>query len=93
MRYLLYFSLKSSLSFAEYPQLLAVANRCKTEVGHINHSRMFMDNYCDYVGEELRQEIINWALQQSAVNFTLDIGTCTGINSVSSTDDQWDTDS
>ena len=54
-------------------------NRCKTDVGHINHSEFFIAKYCDYVGEELRQETINWEKTQNVLNVTLDIGTCTGV--------------
>lgn len=79
MRHILYFSLKSSLSFNEYPKLLATVNRCKAEIGHINHSRPFITKYCDYVGEEMKQDTVIWAKKQSIFNVTLDIGTCTGI--------------
>ena len=41
VRHMLYFSLMSSLSFNEYPRLLATTNRCKVEVGNINHTHTY----------------------------------------------------
>ena len=70
------------MSFVEFPQLLATANRLnhgKTEIGHINHTSQFMGMYCDYVGEELKVETIEWVKNQIHLNVTLDIGTCAGI--------------
>ena len=48
----------SSLSFAEYPQLLATANQCHVEIGDINHTRAFISKYCDYVDNELKDETV-----------------------------------
>ena len=79
MRHLLYFNLQSSLSFNEYPNLLATANRCAVEIGHINHSKLFMGLYCDYVSEELIHSTVLWIKEENSLNVTLDIGTCAGI--------------
>ena len=53
LQYLLYFCLDSSLSFEEYPKLLATVNRCNVQAGNINHSTWFIKQYCDMVGAEL----------------------------------------
>ena len=58
LRSLLFFCLMSSLSFAEYPQLLATANQCHVEIGDINHTRAFISKYCDYVDNELKDETV-----------------------------------
>ena len=79
MQHLLFFCLKSSLSFKQYPKLLATANRCKVQVGNINHSPWFIEKYCDMVGAELFDRTVDWLIQQKSVTITLDIGTCTGV--------------
>ena len=79
VRNLLFFSLMSSLSFAEYPQLLATANRCHVEIGDINHTNLFISKYCNYIDNDLKEETIEWAKVQNSWNVTLDIGTCTGL--------------
>ena len=79
MGHLFYFNLQSSLSFNEYPKLLATANRCAVEIGHINHSKLFMGLYCDYVSEELIHSTVLWIKEENSLNVTLDIGTCAGI--------------
>ena len=58
VRHLLYFSLKLSLSFSEYPQLLATANQCHVEIGDINHTNKFVTKYCDYIDKEIKDETI-----------------------------------
>ena len=79
VRHLLYFSLKSSLSYSEYPQLLATDNQCHVEIWDINHTNKFVTRYCDYIDKELKEETIEWAKTQNSWNVTLDIGTCTGM--------------
>ena len=69
----------SSLSFKEYPKLLATVNRCKVQVGNINHSPWIIEKYCDMVGAELFERTVDWLKQQKSVTITLDIGTCTGV--------------
>ena len=74
LQHLLYFCLNSSLSFEEYPKLLAAVNRCKVHIGNINHSTWFIKQYCDMVGAELFERTVHWLKQQKSITVTLDIG-------------------
>ena len=81
IRYLSYFAIKSNLAFDNYPQLLATVNRCDVEIGNINQSSYFIQNYLALIDDILVEDTVSWLNDQKdqTVSITLDIGTCNGM--------------
>ena len=79
MRQTAYFTIKCNLPFNQFESLCATNVYCGLELGDINHTRFFIDQFLDLVNNELIIKTADWFKDQEAVTITLDIGTECGI--------------
>ena len=74
-----YFALKSNMPFNQFENYLATSVSSGLEIGNINHTYHFIEQFLELVDKELIKMTATWFCEQKHVTITLDVGTENGI--------------
>ena len=74
MRQHAYFALKSNMPFNQFENYLATSVSSGLEIGNINHTYHFIEQFLELVDKELIKMTATWFCEQKHVTITLDMG-------------------